>query len=231
MSLAARLSEKENPTDADVAAARDVIPGPARDKPTGPTPVSAPKYIGVEHKGVAAMLGTDDINAQTGDTVEQQLSSPPRPASRDPDANLPAGVDPLSATGWAPRPSSAPPVAVSDDGALGHADGLENSVLALLAAQLQARRGGEAQQQHAWHLAARPHTNHASTPHTHARYDRHDGKLQAERQRAAAAEAKLSKALESTQAMAVRSAIAETKLEAALASNAALEAANAALQK
>ncbi|EOD20039.1 hypothetical protein EMIHUDRAFT_435983 [Emiliania huxleyi CCMP1516] len=190
MSLAARLSEKKNPTDADVAAARDVIPGPARDKPTGPAPVSAPKYIGVEHKGVAAMLGTDDINAQTGDTVEQPLSSPPRPASRDPDANLPAGVDPLSATGWAPRPSSAPPVAVSDDGALGHADGLENSVLALLAAQLQA-----------------------------------------ERQRAAAAEAKLSKALESTQAMAVRSAIAETKLEAALASNAALEAANAALQK
>ena len=109
MSLAARLSEKKNPTDADVAAARDVIPGPARDKPTGPTPVSAPKYIGVEHKGVAAMLGTDDINAQTGDTVEQPLSSPPRPASRDPDANLPAGVDPLSATGWAPRPSSAPP--------------------------------------------------------------------------------------------------------------------------
>ncbi|EOD36477.1 hypothetical protein EMIHUDRAFT_440539 [Emiliania huxleyi CCMP1516] len=111
-------------------------------------------------------------------------SSSPRP----PDANLPAGVDPLSATGWAPRPSSAPPVV--DDGALGQADGLENSVLALLAAQLQA-----------------------------------------ERQRAAAAEAKLSKALESTQAMAVRSAIAETKLEAALASNAALEAANAALQK
>lgn len=155
MSLAARLSEKKNPTDADVAAARDVIPGPVRDKPTGPTPVSAPKYIGAEHKGVAAMLGTDEINAQTGDTVEGELSSPPRPVSRDPDANLPAGVDPLPATGWAPRPSSAPPVAVSDDGALGQddgalgqADGLENSVLALLAAQLQARRGGEAQQQH-----------------------------------------------------------------------------------
>ena len=80
----------------------------------------------------------------TGASASAAARSRPTEAAnayRDPDANLPAGVDPLSATGWAPRPSSAPPVAVSDDGALGHADGLENSVLALLAAQLQARRG------------------------------------------------------------------------------------------
>ena len=54
---------------------------------------------------------------------------------------------------------------------------------------------------------------------------------QVERERAADAEAKLSKALEATQAAAVRAAIAETKLETALEANAALEAAKSALRK